>query len=44
MKFVALLKYHYETRAIVDDFIARIREYLNGHEFVICEDVDSFKR
>lgn len=44
MKFVALLKYHYETRAIVDDFIARIREYLEGHEFVICEDVDSFKR
>ena len=43
-KFVALLKYHYETRAIVDDLVARIRAYLDGHEFVTCEDVDSFKR
>ena len=44
MKIVALLKYHYETRPIVDDLIARMREFAAGHEFVVCEDVESFKR
>jgi len=44
LKIVALLKYHYETRPIVDDLIARMREFAAGHEFVVREDVESFKR
>lgn len=35
---------HLENRAIVDDYIARNKEYLNGHELVVCEDLESIKR
>lgn len=44
MKFVAWMTYHLESREIVDDYIARARRYLVGHEFVVCEDVESVKR
>ncbi len=44
MKFVAWMAYHLESRAIVDAYIARAREYLQGHEFVVCEDEESIER
>ena len=44
MKFVAWMAYHLESRAIVDDYISRIKHYLGDHEFVVCEDLESIKR
>lgn len=44
MKFVAWMAYHLETREIVDDYIERIRPYLAGHQFVVCEDLECIKR
>lgn len=44
MKLVAWMAYHLESRAIVDDYIQRVSEHLQGHEFVICEDLDSIQR
>jgi D-2-hydroxyacid dehydrogenase (NADP+) len=44
MKFVAWMAYHLETREIVDDYIARIKPFLEGHELVVCEDVESVKQ
>ena len=44
MKLVAWMAYHLESREIVDDYIARCREYLTGHELVVCEDLESIKR
>lgn len=44
MKFVAWMAYHLESREIVDSYIDRIRPYLAGHEFVVCEDLESIKR
>ena len=44
MKFVAWLAYHLESRAIVERYIDLIRPQLAGHEFVVCEDVESVKR
>jgi D-2-hydroxyacid dehydrogenase (NADP+) len=44
LKLVAWMAHHLESRAIVDEYIARISEHMRGHEFVICEDVDSIKR
>lgn len=44
MKFVAWVAWHLESRAIIDDYISRIKPYLEEHEFVICEDEDCIKR
>jgi len=44
MKFVAWMAYHLESREIVDDYIERAREYLAGHELVVCKDLESIKR
>lgn len=44
MKFVAWKAHHLESRAIIDDYIERVAGYLVGHEFVICDDLDSIKR
>ena len=44
MKFVAWMAYHLESRQIADDYISRVKQYLAGHELVICEDVESVKR
>ncbi|MCL5105518.1 MAG: D-2-hydroxyacid dehydrogenase [Armatimonadetes bacterium] len=44
MKLVAWMSYHLESRGIVDDYIARVRSCLQGHEFVVCEDLESIKR
>lgn len=44
MKFVAWMAYHLESREIVDDYISRVRESLAGHDFVVCEDLESIKR
>jgi D-2-hydroxyacid dehydrogenase (NADP+) len=44
LKFVAWMAYHLESRAIVDDYISRVKQHLAGHELVICEDVESIKR
>lgn len=44
LKIVAVKKYHLETRAIVDDYIARAEEHAAGHEFVVCEDLDTVRR
>lgn len=38
------MAYHLESREIVDDYIERVADSLSGHEFAICEDVDSVKR
>ena len=38
------MAYHLESRAIVDDYISRIKDHLRGHEFVVCEDLESIKR
>jgi len=38
------MAYHLESREIVDGYIERAREYLAGHEFVVCEDEESIKR
>jgi len=44
MKFVAWMAYHLESREIIDDYIRRVSGCLRGHEFVICEDLDSIER
>ena len=44
MKFVAWMAYHLESRAIVDSYISRTRPMLDGHELVVCEDLESIKR
>lgn len=44
MKFVAWMAHHLESREIVDDYISRAAGYLEGHEFVICEDTESVMR
>jgi D-2-hydroxyacid dehydrogenase (NADP+) len=44
LKFVAWMAYHLETREIVDDYVRRARRALEGHELVVCEDLESIKR
>lgn len=44
MKFVAWRAYHLESTEIVDDYIERVADRLSGHEFVICEGLESIKR
>lgn len=44
MKFVAWKAYHLESRAIIDDYVERVSETLEDHEFVICEDRECVKR
>jgi len=38
LKIVAWMAYHLETREIVDEYIARIRGLVVGHDLVVCED------
>ncbi len=38
------MAYHLESREIVDEYIRRVANALRGHEFVICEDLESIKR
>lgn len=38
------MAYHLESDAIADNYIARVSHYLEGHEFVICRDLETIKR
>lgn len=44
MKFVVWMAYHLESREVVDRYIELIRPHIQGHDLVICEDVESIKR
>lgn len=44
MKFVAWKAHHLESRAIIEDYLDRAAGYLQGHEFIICDNEDCIKR
>lgn len=44
MKFAAWMYFHLESRKYVDEYIEKCKSYVQGHEFVICEDIDSIKK
>ncbi len=44
MKFVVWKAYHLESEEIVDRYLAKARELVASHEFVVCNDEESVKR
>lgn len=44
MKIVLWNAFHLESKQIVDDYISYVRKHAEGHDFVVCNSIESIKR